>query len=787
MVSIIILNKDKLEFLRPCVESVLQLTTYKDYEILIVDNNSILDETFLYYKELDKQKNIRILEYNNPEFNYQKIVNYAVRESNGDYIVQLNNDTKLLTPNWLELMIEVAKHDDVGAVGAVLYYPDLRVQHVGGILLESEPYALHKYAGLPKNTWYVMMEQRAAHKVIWVTGACTMSRRDVYEQVGYMNEEYQTFYGDVDFCLKMRAIGLSIMMQPGVELIHYEGITRGNHMEAKQQKIYDADCKLFITNWSAELKKNDFYNTISNEDDSEFIYKRADVCRKILIYNPSLYILGGGEKYMGHLCEFLESYYPDAEIDILINDLLYDVLEIENITLLERLTSRFNLQLNHTNVRKVDIEKAKTFDDIPENNPIIANITAEYDIFINFMFLSKQQGRARKNIYICMFPPKPNCEMAKINNELFVNSYDMFIPISEFSCEWFVKYWGENQNHEIIYPPVFSKQNISSLYDETKKENIILSVGRFFTAGHNKKQLEMVKSFIENKEKMRNYELHLVGGLSDNLPDIQYVETIKSLIEDFPIFIHIDIKTEAVASLFEKAKIFWHWAGCGENIDEEPCKAEHFGITTVEAMSYGVVPVVINKGGQPEIVDDSINGYLWNDVNECIEKTCILIDDKNLRVALAKQAVKKSMNFTVEAFNRRCETVFKSIKSKATAGKKDEISDNQQMIYKRNIIKRIIIKTAKTGYKMFRGLYRLLPLPKSTKSKIKSIVGRIAIKLQNTSGIVDPIVVAQYNEYEKIIREKDAVIAEQQINIEQNKLCINSVFRYCKLINEKER
>ncbi|MDR2600770.1 MAG: glycoside hydrolase family 99-like domain-containing protein [Oscillospiraceae bacterium] len=635
MVSIIVLNKDKISYLKTCIESVLELTTYKRYEIVIVENNSTEKETFAYYETLKKHKNIRILEYKEIEFNYQKIINFAVKNCSSEYIVQLNNDTKLLTPNWLELMIGVAKNKDVGAVGCTLYFPDNTIQHAGGFVSDEEPYSGHINAGMPKDTWYSQENQRRVHEVTWVTGACLMSRRSVYEQVGYMDEQYRTFYGDVDFCLKLKAAGLSIMMQPKVEFIHYEGITRGYYQEPELYKIYE-------------------------EDKSLFTKKRV---KKILIYNPSLYVLGGGEKYMGYLCQFLEEFYPDAEIDILTNKFLYDEFNNDEDRILEKLTKRFDLHLNRTKIVKIDIDKKETFEEMHGSNQAITDKTAEYDLFINFMFLSKQQGKAKKNVYICMFPPKPSDGVSSLADEQFIDSYDMFIPISEFSRDWLIKYWGEKLEYKIIYPPVFKKQEAVENYDEAKKENIILSVGRFFAGGHCKKQLELVRIFIKNIKKLKDYELHLAGGVSDNPSDILYVDEIKTLADSYPVFIHTNAKTEEITSLFEKAKIFWHATGYDEDINIEPYKAEHFGITTVEAMSNGAVPVVINKGGQPEIVDDGIDGYLWNNESECIKKTCILINDEKQRVKMAKQAIKKAENYTVESFNKRCKTVFEAIKS----------------------------------------------------------------------------------------------------------------------------
>jgi len=392
--------------------------------------------------------------------------------------------------------------------------------------------------------------------------------------------------------------------------------------------------------------------------------------KRILILNPYLPTLGGGEKYMGYLCLFLEKQYPDAIIDILVHNYLNIDIYDESYPAINELSERFQISLEKTNVRKVKLINQKNLISIYRNKAMICKITSEYDIFVNFMFLSKQIGKAKKNVYISMFPPEryggpaqsfPLSLVKKYIDWKFYRSYDLFIPISDYSNQWLINYWGKSNMYRIVYPPVFRENDTLNNYDEAAKENIILSVGRFFIDGHNKKQLELARFFINNIEELHDYELHLVGGLSNNRPDIDYVDRIKKMIEDYPISVHTNAKNEDVVSLYKRAKVFWHAAGYEEDLEAEPYKAEHFGITTVEAMSYGVVPVVINKGGQPEIVSEEVDGYIWNDEAECIEKTMKLINNEQIRKEMASRAAEKSKSFSVETFYRRNEEIFNEL------------------------------------------------------------------------------------------------------------------------------
>lgn len=267
-VSILIPNKDQVELLKQCITSILKLTTYDNYEIVIIENNSEKEETFKYYTEISKNDKIRVIDYtktlkkNEPrEFNYSKIINFGVKKVNGDFILQLNNDTKLLTPNWLELFIGYAQEKEIGAVGARLYYEDKTLQHAGiivglsgiaGNALVNLPYGKHAYFG----------REAATRNVSAVTGACLFARRELYKEVGYMEEEkFKVAFNDVDFCLKLLQKGYRIVYNPYIELIHYESKTRGYEYSKEQEERFYSESNNFKEKWKDFLDKKDpYYN-----------------------------------------------------------------------------------------------------------------------------------------------------------------------------------------------------------------------------------------------------------------------------------------------------------------------------------------------------------------------------------------------------------------------------------------------------------------------------------------------------------------------------------------------
>lgn len=282
-VSILIPNKDNVNLLKNCIESILNLTTYTNYEINIIENNSIQDETFEYYSKISQNSKIKILDYNTgkvydkferekininqnngeevdkKEFNYSSLINFGVQNSDGDFILQLNNDTKLLTKDWLELFIGYAQNKEIGAIGARLYYEDKSIQHAGiaiglsgiaGNLLVNLPYGKRAYFG----------REAATRNVSAVTGACLFCRRELYEEVCFMDEiNFKVAFNDVDFCLKILEKGYRNVYVPYIELIHYESKSRGYEYTKEQQERFNKECNNFKEKWKKVIEKGDPY------------------------------------------------------------------------------------------------------------------------------------------------------------------------------------------------------------------------------------------------------------------------------------------------------------------------------------------------------------------------------------------------------------------------------------------------------------------------------------------------------------------------------------------------
>ena len=260
-VSIIIPSCDQPETLRTCIESILNKTAYPDYEIIIAENNSRLPQTFEYYRRLEEgHSNIRVIRFEGP-FNYAAVNNRCVREeATGEYVLLLNNDTEIITPEWIDEMMMFAQRKDVGAVGAKLYYPDGTIQHAG-VVIGLGGVAGHIFAHVPGDSPGYMAKLGYAQNMSAVTGACMLVKRDVYLEVEGMDPGYALAFNDVDLCMRIRRAGYLIVWTPFAELYHYESATRGIDDTPEKKERFISECEHFKSIWYRELAAGDpYYN-----------------------------------------------------------------------------------------------------------------------------------------------------------------------------------------------------------------------------------------------------------------------------------------------------------------------------------------------------------------------------------------------------------------------------------------------------------------------------------------------------------------------------------------------
>ena len=271
-ISIVIPNKDHAEDLRRCVMSILEKSTYNNYEIIIVENNSTgADIEELYQKLSSEYEQVRVVRYEGA-FNYSAVNNLGVSQADGDYILLLNNDTEVITANWMEELLMYAQREDVGAVGAKLYYEDMTIQHAGVVLgLGAHRTAGHSHYKVPKQNLGYMGRLCFAQDVSAVTGACLLVKKSLYEEVGGLDEDFAISLNDVDFCLKLRQKGLLNVWTPFAELFHYESVSRGLDDKGEKAERYNRESERFREKWKEVLAAGDpYYNPNFSLDRSDF-------------------------------------------------------------------------------------------------------------------------------------------------------------------------------------------------------------------------------------------------------------------------------------------------------------------------------------------------------------------------------------------------------------------------------------------------------------------------------------------------------------------------------------
>mgnify|MGYP000143551346 FL=1 len=271
LISIIIPNKNHIEDLRKCVNSILNKSTYPSYEIIIVDNDS--DEMVVedYYKALKQNEKIRIVSWNK-KFNFSAICNYGVGFAKGRYVVLLNNDTEVITESWLEEMLMYAQRQDVGAVGAKLYFANNTIQHAGVVLgMGRHRTAGYIFSKVDKENLGYMGRLCYAQNLSAVTFACVMIPRHVWDEVGGLDESFAVAFNDVDMCMRIRKAGYLIVWTPYAELYHYESKSRGLEDTPEKKKRFEGEVKRFQERWKNELAAGDpYYNPNLSLDREDF-------------------------------------------------------------------------------------------------------------------------------------------------------------------------------------------------------------------------------------------------------------------------------------------------------------------------------------------------------------------------------------------------------------------------------------------------------------------------------------------------------------------------------------
>jgi glycosyltransferase involved in cell wall biosynthesis len=261
LISIIIPTKDNAEVLKVCIDSIFEKSTYQNFEIIVISNNSKEKALFELLDQYAKKypTNFAYWEHNIP-FNFSKLMNFGREKAKGDYLLLLNNDTEVITVDWMESMVEQVQRPEVGVAGVKLLYPDNTIQHAG-VVIGLGGIAGHTFVGMHKDEAGYFNYIQSINNYSALTAACLMVKVSDYDKVGGFNEEFEVEYNDVDFCLKLKELGLNNVYLPHVELYHYESLTRGHpHMNKESYARHIKELDLFKANWQKYIDDDPCYN-----------------------------------------------------------------------------------------------------------------------------------------------------------------------------------------------------------------------------------------------------------------------------------------------------------------------------------------------------------------------------------------------------------------------------------------------------------------------------------------------------------------------------------------------
>lgn len=620
-VSLIVLNYNKPAMTLACMDSLWEHTCGYRYEIVLVDNGS---EPKNFRKLAPAQTGARILRLESNRF-FGEGNNIGFEASRGRYVVFLNNDITA-TAGWLAPLIRrLEENPDIGAAGPKMISPDNRLQEAGAEIRIDGSDNRYGRGADPDDPAHASQRD-----VMYISAAALAMRRETFEQVLGFDLYYEpAYYEDVDLCLKIRQLGLRVTYCPDACIVHHENATSSEYAgQLKLGSLIPLNRQRFLTRWRPVL---------AGEADGvpDLIPPLAPPLRQradrpsVLLYTPYNLVPGGGERYLLTIAAGLS--------------------EVANVTLatlhpysrLRLRTMGRELSLDLDAVRIATLEQA------------VGSAVYEVSIVMGNEALPGIPGRARHNYYICQFPfpaPQPVLEARKE----YAGDYQQVVVYSPFVQRHYTRALQDLDMSlpaiRVVSPPAVLA---AGGQQDGGKKAMVLGVGRFINAGHAKRQDLMIEAFRLLAARRPEAELHLAGSLPAEGEFRAYYAELQGKAEGLRIFFHPNASPQQLAQLYADASLYWHLAGYGVDEQREPHRCEHFGITVVEAMSAACIPLVVNRGGPPEIVRDGVTGHVFETLEELVETSARILSlppgDAGIQ-AMRAAAVEDSRRFSPENF-----------------------------------------------------------------------------------------------------------------------------------------
>lgn len=636
-VSIIILNWNKNDITIQCLHELWKYTAGISYEILLLDNGSCAYNLSAILNLPNRFRLIRLKQ--NRLFGEGN--NIASEEAKGDIVLFLNNDV-MVTKGWLEPLVTALDDPFVGACGPMFIYPDGRVQECGSFI-DSNGSSKQRGKNLPRP----LVSVTGDRNVHYISAACLLVRKEIfYDLNGFSLDFEPAYYEDVDLCFRIRKLGFHVRYVASSCVIHIEnyshkdaGLEINIGVEVNRNKLLSRHANIIGRESVAITDKYcDLHKVIKLIEFPDATSSTTITGLTIGLYTPFAITPGGGERYLLTIASWLAS----NNVVTLIFPEKYSLLRLRQIG------NIFNLTLDRV--------KIVTYDE---------SLALHYDIFISMgnQIVPDVPALAPVSLYICQFPFQTSQDYI-YNQYNLLMGYKRYLAYSEFS-----------KNHirlsqsvlklpvlpiQVAYPPCEINSYFKKIHN---KSLVILSVGRFFSGGHCKNHHLLIPVFKVLLERLRKEgvtaEYHIAGSIHPNKDSLEYFQSVKALIGNLPVTLHPNIDSASLSNLYSNAHIYWHGTGMDKTINIGPESLEHFGISIVEAMSYGCVPIAYAKGGPSEIITHSKNGFLFEDVADILNYTIKLTSSSSLFDEISNEAFARANDFSTSKFIKSIDDILR--------------------------------------------------------------------------------------------------------------------------------
>ena len=636
-VSIVIINWNATHLTLECVRQIWANTENVSYEIIIVDNGSD-PQSIAPLKRLGS--GARLIELGTNRF-FGEANNIGAEQAIGKYLCFLNNDAFVL-PGWLRALVEeLIQTPEAGAVGPMFLFPNNTLQEAGGSV-DANGYPTRFGRKLDPAT----PEFNVSKFVDYVSAAAMVIEKRLFIAAGGFDLAYEpAYYEDIDLCFKLLTMGRKTRYCATARVIHIEGASANRSLASRlQRRLLGAiNRDKFTARWGSYLKTRHDNTSLQFREHSPLgeeqkpdglalPFKNGRSTKEdVAIYTAFALTPGGGERYIFTLAAALANSNRRVTI---VTSHPYSHIRLQNLG------------------RDLDVDMSRC--NLVSYEKFVQGPRPDFMFTLGNHIVPPVPAQAANSWYQCQFPfPIGAQEFDRCRGMLTgyrgINVYSDYVRSHVLSA--LQAHNLQPMPVEIVSPPV---PMIGG--DASRKKNVILNVGRFFTGGHTKRQDLMIAAFRNLIRKFDGeVELHFAGSSIPERLQLAYLDGLKKLARHLPVFFHTNPTREELWRLYREAAIYWHATGMQCDLKREPEKAEHFGISIVVAMSAECVPLAFDAGGPREVIANGINGFLFSETDSLVDSTIELLHVKGAarRIEIGRAAGKAAKQYTVDRFSNQ--------------------------------------------------------------------------------------------------------------------------------------